>query len=315
MPDSLILALDFGGTKHAAAVCRRGDRTWRGRTQALAPAQADATVDLEIMARLWKEALAGDEPSAVGVSFGGPVDFDRGIVRLSHHVPGWEGVPLKEILEHELKSPVIVDNDANAGAIGEYHLGAGAGCQSMLYITVSSGVGGGWVLGGQPWRGAGSMAGEIGHMTLDPEGPVCLCGKRGCLERFASGRYIAEDIRHALQETAGSGGLIRKLAGGELDRITGRMVAEAAALGDDLAKDRLDQAAWAIGAAIGNCANLISMERVILGGGVAGAGESFWERLRAEARRVALPEIEFKILPAALGADAPLWGAAILAGR
>ncbi|MEP7357805.1 MAG: ROK family protein, partial [Anaerolineales bacterium] len=182
----IILALDFGGTKHAAAVVVRGERAERARRQAPATPNGGMTDDLALMLTLAREALGGRRPAAVGVSFGGPVDYSSGTVRLSHHVPGWENMPLVQRLRGEFGAPVQVDNDANVAALGEYRFGAGQGCHSLLYVTVSTGVGGGWVLAGQIWRGHEGMAGEIGHTVVDPAGPLCLCGKRGCVERMAS---------------------------------------------------------------------------------------------------------------------------------
>src|SRR5512136_1450038 len=149
----LLLALDFGGTKHAAAVVAPGERNFQDCRRALSPPGADAGTDLEIMRSLAREVLGGERPLAIGVSFGGPVDATTGTVRLSHHVPGWENTPLRQILEAEFGVPVSVDNDANVAALGEYRFGAGTGCDSFLYITVSTGVGGGWILNGRPWRG------------------------------------------------------------------------------------------------------------------------------------------------------------------
>ena len=120
-------------------------------------------------------------------------------MRLSHHVAGWENIPLKDLLEEEFGVPVSVDNDANVAALGEHRFGAGQGYDSLFYITVSTGVGGGWILNGKPWRGTSGMAGEIGHMVVDPNGPVCLCGKRGCVERLASGPYMAQNVREILE--------------------------------------------------------------------------------------------------------------------
>jgi glucokinase len=166
----LLLALDFGGTKHTAALARAGARKWIDRRQQAAPPRADAAADVTIMRLLARELLAAHPGrlAAIGVSFGGPVDFARGFVRLSHHVPGWENCPLRDQLHAEFGVPVSVDNDANLGALGEWRFGAGQGCASLLYLTVSTGVGGGWVLDGRVHHGAEGMAGEIGH-TIVPE--------------------------------------------------------------------------------------------------------------------------------------------------
>jgi len=316
-----LLALDFGGTKLAAAMVNAGSREWLGYERALSLRDANANTDLEIMRSLIHSLQKGEKPSAIGVSFGGPVDATTGKVRLSHHVPGWENIPLRDLLAEEFGVPACVDNDANVAALGEHRFGAGQGYDSLFYITVSTGVGGGWILNGQPWRGAEGMAGEIGHMVVDPSGPVCLCGKRGCVERLASGPYMAQDVREVLEnepQRRGERGerrgeVLRDLVGGDLKLITGKVVSEAAAAGDDLAVEFLSRAGWALGVGIGNVANLINPQRFVLGGGVTKAGEGFWGVVRKVARETALPEVNFEIVSAALGDDAPLWGAVALA--
>ena len=309
----LLLALDFGGTKHTAAVIARGERDWRAHRRVFSPTGADVRYDIETMQSLARALLTGKRPAAVGVSIGGPVDATTGTVRLSHHVPGWENVPLRAMLEADFGAPASVDNDANVAALGEHRFGAGRECKNLLYITVSTGVGGGWVLNGQPWRGAEGMAGEIGHTVVDPDGPRCLCGKRGCVERLASGPYIAQRAREWLAEQPERGQVLRGLVGNDADKVTAQLVSQAAAQGDELAWEALYVAAWGLGVGIGNAANLINPERFILGGGVTKSGDRFWEVVRHVARETALPEVHFDIVPAALGDDAPLWGAAALA--
>lgn len=315
---TLILALDFGGTKLAAATINAGSKQWLGYERRLSPTNANADTDLEIMRSVINSLLKGAKPDAIGVSFGGPVDATTGKVRLSHHVLGWENVPLRNLLEEEFGVPAGVDNDANVAALGEHRFGAGQGYDSLFYITVSTGVGGGWILNGQPWRGSEGMAGEIGHMVVDPSGPVCLCGKRGCVERLASGPYMAQDVREVLRNEPQRhrerrGEILRELVGDNLELITGKVVSEAAAAGDNLAQEILYRASWALGVGIGNVANLINPQRFVLGGGVMKAGEGFWDVLQRVARETALPEVNFEIVPAALGDDAPLWGAVALA--
>ena len=310
----LILALDFGGTKHAAATVGRGERAWRARRQAAATTGGTMADDMALMLRLAAEVLAGERPAAVGVSFGGPVDFEAGTVRLSHHVRGWENMPLARRLADELGAPALVDNDANVAALGEYRFGAGQGCDSLLYVTVSTGVGGGWVLGGQIWRGHDGMAGEIGHTVVDPAGPRCLCGKRGCVERMASGPYLAKDARGLMAADPERGAALLALAGGDAAALTAQHVAQAAAQGDPLARELLGRVGHSLGVGLGNAANLMNPQRFVLGGGVTKSGELFWESVRAAARATALPEVQFEIVPAGLVDDAPLWGAAALAG-
>ncbi|BAY13888.1 ROK family protein [Calothrix sp. NIES-2098] len=308
-----ILALDFGGTKLAAATVNLGSRQWLRYERRLSPMNADANTDLEIMRSLIHSLLQDTKPTAIGVSFGGPVDATTGTVRLSHHVPGWENIHLKDLLEKEFGVPTYVDNDANIAALGEHRFGAGQGSDDLFYITISTGVGGGWILNGQPWRGFGGMAGEIGHVVVDPAGPVCLCGKRGCVERLASGPYMAQNAREVLVNEPKIGKILRDLVGDNLELLTGQLISEAAAMGDDFAQEILRKSAWALGVGIGNVANLVNPQLFILGGSVTKAGNRWWEILRHMARETALPEVDFAIVPAALGDDAPLWGAVALA--
>lgn len=315
-PSRPLLALDFGGTKLSAALVapeQLAEQRWLERGRVYTSAGIDASRDLAAMLTLARQLLKDSQPAAVGVSFGGPVDAAAGIVRLSHHVPGWENFPLRNYLQDELQCPAAVDNDANAGALGESRFGAGAGVASLLYITISTGVGGGWILHGKIWQGAQGMAGEIGHTTIDPNGPLCLCGKHGCVERLASGPYLAQDARQALIADPDLGPEITKLCAGVYDQITGEMLSRAALAGDPLAIGLLERSAWAIGTAIGNAANLINPQRAILGGGVTKAGPAWWSAVRRAARTTMLPEVDIEILPARLGDDAPLWGAAALA--
>ena len=317
----LILALDFGGTKHTVATAETGGTSplaFINHERVYSPPGADAQYDLRTTIDLAHQLLGGRQPAAIGVSFGGPVDAVTGTVQLSHHVPGWENIPLSRLLSAEFGAPAQVDNDANVAALGEHRYGAGRGMNSLLYITVSTGVGGGWILNGRPWRGADGMAGEIGHTMVEPGGPLCLCGKRGCVERLASGPYMAESARELLEQEGGPasgarGGLMLTFADGDPLAITGQILSQAAEGGDLLAREVLERGAWALGVGIGNAANLVNPQRFILGGGVTKSGKIFWDTVRQVARATALPEVQFEILPAELGDDAPLWGAFALA--
>lgn len=314
---TLVLALDFGGTKLTAALAdteeiSQGQLRWLAHQRALTPPTADALYEYDRMHRLAQTVLDGRQPDAVGISFGGPVEHATGHVRLSHHVAGWENVPLRERFSSRLGVPVTVDNDANIAALGEHHFGAGRGYQDLMYLTISTGVGGGWILGGQPWRGHQSLAGEIGHTVVDPRGPLCLCGKHGCVERLASGPYMAQDAMTYLRDHPD---IISPLRGPMVTNdngLTGRDIAEAAGGGDQVALGILARSGRAVGTGIGHAANLVNPQRFILGGGVTHAGELWWTAVRAAARETALPEIEFDIVPAELGDDAPLWGAVAL---
>ena len=310
-----LLVLDFGGTKLTAAVVVPGGRAWDDRRQARSPEGATAQTDLKLACGMAREMLPGQTPAAIGVSFGGPVAGERGVVRLSHHVPGWENFPLAERLQAELGARAVVENDANAAALGEWRYGAGHGCDSLLYITVSTGVGGGWIVNGGLWRGTDGLAGEIGHLVLQPDGPLCTCGKRGCVEALAAGPYVAARARDALLADPSEGALLRARVQGDVSRLTAEHVALAAQEGDNLAWQVLAEAARALGQGIGAALALMNPQRVVVGGGVAKSGERYWqvmcEAAAALTRGVPAPRVE--IVPAALGDDAPLWGAAALA--
>jgi glucokinase len=300
----LILACDFGGTKLSAAVVdsallNPNAPIWQNRLRRFSPPGATAETDIQIMIEMGRELLAGKRPLGIGISFGGPVNYKTGVVRLSHHVPGWENVHLQDQFAQVFNASVRVDNDANVAALGEWRFGAGRGVADLLYVTVSTGVGGGWILDGRPYRGATGLAGEIGHTVVDPKGPPCLCGKRGCVERLASGPYMAQDmaVAHDLPKA----------------QATGQLVAEWAEMGEETAVAIIERGAWALGVGIGNAANLLNPSRVILGGGVTKSGERWWQLVRHTAQATALPECQFDIVPATLGDDAPLWGSVALA--
>jgi glucokinase len=333
--ERLLLALDFGGTKLSAGLAASGERRWRARRQFFSPPGADARYDFDTMMSLSQDLLEGAKPAAIGVSFGGPVRAAEGLVLLSHHVPGWEKVPLREWLEARFEAPAAVDNDANVAALGEWRFGAGQGCRSLFYVTVSTGIGGGWILDGQIYHGADSLAGEIGHMTVQPGGPVCACGRRGCLEAVAAGPTIARRAKERLmaaqtsevfgdfgslglvgehrQLYAAPGALLHQLVGGDVGAITAQHVSQAAEAGDELAQQVLEEAARALGFGIGCAIALMNPERVVVGGGVAKSGERYFEVVRTAARENVLSGMRVDIVPAALGDDAPLWGAVALA--
>jgi len=295
----LLLALDYGGTKHAAGLVEVGGRQWLAQKRVAAPHNSNGETDRAVMLALADELLSQTPGTlaAIGVSFGGPVAWETGRVILSHHVPGWEDTPLVAMLKQKYGVPVSMDNDANVAALGEWRFGAGAGCGSLLYITVSTGIGGGWVLGGQIFRGADSMAGEIGHLAIDPNGPECVCGKHGCVEAIGSGTNI--------------GVAMMKRQPGSVWTAEG--VNQAAHMGDDVAVEVLERAAWALGTGIGYAITLLNPQRVVIGGGVANAGDIYWNKLHATANQFVLPQMRVDVVRAGLGGDSPLWGAVALA--
>ncbi len=311
----LFVGLDIGGTKLAAGA-GAGDGALLGQANTPTPARArpqevlDSLVELANLA-LRKAGAIWKEVKGVGISFGGPVDFRRGLTIGCHHLPGWHRVPLVKVLQGRLHLPTVMDNDANAAALGEALFGAGQGIPDLLYITVSTGIGGGLILGGKIHRGTASLAGEVGHMILRPTGPQCTCGKKGCLEALASGWAILRQAKEALAQNK-EDSLLRAVPEKELDA---RAVAEAAGQGDALAKAILAEATDALGQGIAGVINLLNLPLVIVGGGVAKAGEVFFSPLREAVAKYAVAESAetTQVVPAKLADQAPLLGAIALA--
>jgi glucokinase len=319
-PGELCLALDFGGTKIAAGLVnwRSGRilRQERSHTAWERGAEVQIADMLALVRRLRLSPAEMGTSSCVGVSFGGPVDVASGIVLHSHRVPGWDQLPLAARLREVLARPVVMENDANAVALGEYRYGAGRGVEALVYLTVSTGIGGGIVLGGRLWRGSHGLAGEIGHMVVRVGGPLCSCGNRGCLESLASGLSIARRACEALDQQGQSTHLLA-LAGGQREGITAEVVFRAAQAGDALAAAVVRAAAEDLGLGIAMLCSIVDPARVILGGGVAKAGEPLLAPVREAFRRHAFPMLagHVDIVPAQFPDDGGLLGAAALVAQ
>jgi len=241
----------------------------------------------------------------VGIGFGAPgfIDPDTGtIVGGSENIPGMTRRSPSAFLAARLGVPAWADNDATCAAAAELSFGAGRGLGGFVLVTVGTGIGGGLVLGGRLWRGVRGFAGEIGHLSLDPEGPACPCGARGCLEQYASGPAIVRAWK------AAAGG--RAVAAG-----TPQEVAGLARSGDPAAIAAFASAGRALGQALGGLVNLLDVEACLVGGGVANADEVLLAPTRESFRRFAYPLVAegVRIVRAALGNDAGLLGAAALA--
>jgi len=278
------LAIDVGGTKFSVAVFdgkrmvereshatdREGGRDWM----------------LPRMEAVIKTLGARHRFDCCGIGFGGPVDFERQRVVLSTHAPGWSDFDLPGCLADLLGFVPVMDNDANAGALGEALYGAGRGCRPLFYLTLSTGIGGGLVANDTVYRGADSYAGEIGHLTIRPQGPECLCGSRGCLERMCSGLW--------------------------LERDHGRPASE-------LLRDPVFVERYVVDLALGLKAAimLLNPARIVIGGGIGKAGDRLFGPLRAELARqiTAWSRARIDVVPAELGDDSVLWGAMALATR
>lgn len=315
----LALGLDLGGTKIAAGVVAPDGRLL---TETVRPtpvaagvgAVVDALVEaaMEVADRAAAEA-GGEEPvGAVGLACPGPVDPAAGLVT---HAPNlkWRQVPIRDLLVARLPWPCTVVNDASAAAFGEAVFGAGRGAALMLYLTVSTGIGGGIVFDGQLVEGAHGAAGEFGHQVVDPTGPVCGCGRRGCLEALASGTALARRAAEAVRQ--GRPSLLQELSGGEPNRITAALVGQAAAAGDALAADLIAETARWLGIGVANLVSAFDPDRVVVGGGVANLGERLLGPVRELVRREVIPPAgeRVEIVRAGLGKSSGVVGAACAA--
>jgi glucokinase len=251
---------------------------------------------------------------ACGISFGGPVDFERQRVT-SLHSPGWENFPLSEWARETLGLPCQLDNDANAGGLGEYRFGAGRGTQSIVYITLSTGIGGGLVCGGKLFRGKDSMAGEIGHIPVSDSGVLCACGAKGCLETFCSGTAIAQRGREWAIRRPEAVARMVDLSGGTAEDITSKGVVQAAAEGDMAASRIIREAARWLTRALLTVIRIVNPDKIILGGGVAQAGNILLDPVHEFLEELGSPSLRYstEIVLAELGTYSALYGAAALA--
>jgi glucokinase len=307
-----VLAIDIGGTKLAAGVVDSDGRMLaRGEVPTLAKEGLEPV--LARIVGLGRDLLTRPEVAEVrvhriGVGCAGPVDLKAGIVFNPPNLPGWVRVPLSDRIQQALGLPTILENDANAAGLGEYRYGAGRGARSIVYMTVSTGIGGGIILDGKVWHGLKDAAGEIGHMTVCPDGPVCGCGNRGCLEAMSSGPSIARRAREAV--SAG-----RATALSRIPNMTSADVVRLAQEGDVVAREVWDEAVRYLGIGVAAAITILAPERVVIGGGVTKAGDFLFQPLRAHVRqRVKLVPVEsVPILPATLGSDVGILGAAAVA--
>ena len=308
----LILGVDIGGTKTAAGVVTTEGRALSFHVEPT-PRDADAEALFAFVVGVAQRAAEGyrDQVEAIGVGCGGPMIYPGGIVS-PLFIPAWQAFPLRTRLAEAFGVPVTLDNDANAFALGEALFGAGRGARFLLGIVVSTGVGGGIVADGRVFHGATGNAGHVGHTIVAAEGPRCSCGAVGCLTAYASGTGLVARAREGI-----AGGEDTSLATLLADALTGQAIAEAAEHGDDFAGRLMREAGIALARGIADAANILDLERVILGGGLMQAGETLLAPLRAEFReRARLPftrDLDIRI--AATGRTAGVIGAAALCLR
>lgn len=313
MASQYYLMADVGGT-HIRSAVASDDKKLLGKLHRntrieLGPDGVVAQI-VEMARESMDEVSVGmEDVSCMVIAAPGPVEPRTGMVIEAPNMPGWVRVPLAEMVQAQMGLAVRVVNDANAAAVGEFHFGAARGLRNMVYLTVSTGIGGGIIADGRLVEGSSGMAGEIGHMTIDMHGPKCPCGNIGCLEVLASGTAIGRIFRERLAEGGAS------IVTGWTDRATGTDVTRAAAMGDSLAVQVFSEAANALGVGVVNVVNIFNPDAVVLGGGVTQAGERLFGPVRALVRERSMPvsRDNVRIVPVELGDDAGMYGALAIA--
>ncbi len=309
------IGIDVGGTNvKLALVDDKGKIRYSNSVPTRAEMGYEYTVNniKQAIYDLMKETkLSTKDIEGIGFGFPGQVDYKAGTVRNAPNIPGWVEVPIAKLIEDEFHIPTRVDNDVRCAALGELNYGAGKGCENLICITVGTGIGSGLIVNGKLVRGASNAAGEIGHIKLQiHDGPICGCGDTGCMEAFASGPSIvaiAEDYIKGGKSTK-----FREMANG--NPITPYIVCEAAKTGDPVAQRIFTIMGEYIGVGLASVVNLLNPERIIVGGGVADAGDllltPLTETLKKRAMKIAGSVVE--VVPAQLGNTAGVIGASLL---
>lgn len=317
MKDRMI-GVDVGGTQVRAALCDREGHILKRKAQAARAAQGPEAVFARITENVRKIADDWERVGAIGLSAPGPIDPWRGIILESPNLPGMVDFPIKARLEKEFALPAAVGNDANLAAVAEHRYGAGRGVAHMIYVTISTGIGGGIIADNKLFLGARGFAGEVGHQTLDAHGPICNCGNIGCLEVLAAGPAIARDARNALAAGRDSTmqEMVRQTRGNDLGTLTTADVVQAARAGDALAREIVGRAGFYIGLGLINLLHNFDTQLFVLGGGVAiNAWDLLYPQIIETIEKHAFPSMRagVRVVRAKLGDDAGLLGAAAMA--
>lgn len=308
MPD-VAFAVDLGGTNiRAGIVTRSGELRHHRQVRTAAHGGVYAIVDQivsladEVLAEHGSRLTAG-----VGVVAPGPLEPKSGVVRFAPNLPGWENVPLTRLLEERLEIPVVLGNDGNCAALGESMFGAGKDVENLIYLALGTGLGAGIIHRGHLIEGVAGVGGEIGHVSVNGSGPRCTCGGIGCMEAYVGGWAIAREGELAVHSERST--MIRDIAGDE--RITAEVVAEAAERGDPVAIDIFARAGTALAIGIGGLVNVFNPERIVVGGGLARAGDLILKPFRANLRQYSMLPIyeHVSIVSSMLGDDTGVYGA------
>ncbi|UCH51607.1 MAG: ROK family protein [Chloroflexota bacterium] len=309
-----VLAVDLGGTKiMAAVVLPDGKVLSRKYCLTMADRGPGVVIDRILSAvngAMAQAQLKTSELIGLGVATAGILDAKKGIVTTSPNLPRWHNVQLRDFLAKKLGVATYIINDANAAALGEHRFGVGRGFTNIIYLTVSTGIGGGIIVNGELYSGADGCAAELGHITIEVDGPQCHCGNFGCLEALASGWAVARKAVERINQ--GEKSSIIELVDGRLESITAETVEIAARLGDQLAANIVRDAANYLGVGFANFVNIFNPELIVVGGGLSKMGDMLLKPARKVVRERAfkLPTRTVRIVRARLGSSAGVIGAA-----
>ncbi|MBW2623815.1 MAG: ROK family protein, partial [Deltaproteobacteria bacterium] len=299
--DKIAVAVDLGGTNiRVAAIDEQGNVRKKIKRPSLAKEGKEPVVR-NLLSAIKEIYQASPEKQIKGVGLGiaGAINMDKGIITQSPNFPGWEGYQIKGEIEAEFsqKIPVILENDANAAAMGERWKGAGIGINYLLCLTLGTGIGGGIIINGKLLHGADGMAGELGHITVAPDGPRCNCGNHGCLEALASATAIKREATMALKNRPESE--LNSRCGGNVKAITAEMVYHSATSGDLVSRKVYQTMGKYLGIGIASLVNIFNPEMVIIGGGVSKAWDLFGPYTKKEVSKRALKPFlqRMKIVP------------------
>jgi len=315
--DDLVLGVDLGGTKILTVVTNsQGKMLSHDHSITPAPKGHEAVIlsILESAHRALEQAdVVISELTAIGVGAPGLSNPETGILFTSPNLPGWRDVPLRDIMQERLGKKTFVINDANAAALGEFYFGAARGIRNFIYITLSTGIGGGIIIDGKIYSGAIGAAGEVGHMTIDDEGPICNCGNRGCWEALASGTALAKEARHRIKEGVATS--ILEYAEGDVEKVTAQVIYSAAEQGDSLAKELIARTGYYVGVGLANLINIFNPELIVIGGGLSNIGDMLLEPAFKVAEERAYMEAfqAVRFASAELGRNSGVLGAAAFA--
>jgi glucokinase len=308
----IALGVDLGGTNlRSAAVTASGEIVFETHRPTFATEGVDSVIDrIALAIREAADAAGVGQDVPVGVAAPGPLDPRTGVVHFAPNLPGWRDVQLRDRVQERAGRRVIIGNDANAAALGEFIFGAGRGSENMIYVGIGTGVGGGVISEGRLIDGLNGMGGELGHVSVDLDGPRCTCGSLGCIEAFCSAWSITHEAR--LLVSSGRGAAIRAAAPD--GSIGPRAVGTAAANGDPAALALLDRAGTALGAGLANFINIFNPEIIVLGGGVAEIGDPLLDPVRRAINTFAMPVMRsgVRLVPSSLGLKTGIYGSAAL---